>query len=45
LEKQETFGVPKMKFADIGKEVLKTHNTGTVPGEPGRVGYMALDKF
>jgi len=44
LEKQETFGVPKLKIPDARTELLKTYNTGTVPGKPGRVGYMTMDK-
>ena len=43
-KKQETFGVPKMKFADARTERLKTHNTGTFPGKQGRAGCVTVDK-
>jgi len=44
LEKQETFGVPELKFADATTEPLKNSNTETVPGKPGRMRYMTMDK-
>jgi hypothetical protein len=44
-EKSGTFDVPKRISLDTEPQYFKAHNTGTVPGKPGRMGSpQKLDK-